>query len=417
MGQDKDIDLVIVSVEFPFGSKEVFLEKEINEFSKKFKTIHLFPQTKCNGLQTRKIPDNCILHLDITDITQAPKKQIFTNILTIIRILSIEFFYSGRPVFILFSLRRLIVDILYALHKSNLFFNSLKKYPKNNKVFYSVWMDEAALMLSILKAQRKIPNFVVRLHGHDLFEERKRDHYMPFRSMIFKFSTRIFILSKFGYEYLKKKVPKYKRKYEVNYSGLYDCGDNPINKTGVYTIVSCSNLIPLKRVDVIARAIGMLNIPVKWIHFGDGPEMDSIVNITESYPSWINAELRGHVQNIELLEFYRKTAVDLFVHVSESEGLGMAIVEAQSFGVPVIVSDAQGTAETFSEESGLLIPNQCNPDLLHEKINLLLADEELRLSMRKRAKAFFLTNFEANKNYTEFISRLVDVTLGRGNRI
>ena len=39
-----------------------------------------------------------------------------------------------------------------------------------------------------------------------------------------------------------------------------------------YTIVSCSNLIPLKRIDLIIHALSIVNTgkEIEWKHFGDG---------------------------------------------------------------------------------------------------------------------------------------------------
>ena len=39
-------------------------------------------------------------------------------------------------------------------------------------------------------------------------------------------------------------------------------------------IVSCSRIVPIKRLDLIARSLCQIkNFKVKWIHYGDGDEM------------------------------------------------------------------------------------------------------------------------------------------------
>ena len=44
------------------------------------------------------------------------------------------------------------------------------------------------------------------------------------------------------------------------------------------TLVSCSNLIPLKRADLIIAALALLpeSIRVDWHHFGDGTEREAL---------------------------------------------------------------------------------------------------------------------------------------------
>ncbi|MBK6526917.1 MAG: glycosyltransferase [Crocinitomicaceae bacterium] len=73
----------------------------------------------------------------------------------------------------------------------------------------------------------------------------------------------------------------------------------------------------------------------------------------------------------KIIDFYKSTTSRSFIHLSSSEGLGMAIVEAQSFGIPALIVNSQGTSETCSTESGVIISNDCSEKEIAEQISVL----------------------------------------------
>jgi len=59
-----------------------------------------------------------------------------------------------------------------------------------------------------------------------------------------------------------------------------------------FRLISCSNLIPIKRVELIIRALSQVeDLEIDWTHFGDGTERDSIKNLA--------AQLLREKENIE----------------------------------------------------------------------------------------------------------------------
>ncbi|MBK9193319.1 MAG: glycosyltransferase [Crocinitomicaceae bacterium] len=107
--------------------------------------------------------------------------------------------------------------------------------------------------------------------------------------------------------------------------------------TDIFTIVSCSFMSPVKRVPLIAESLSHIEFPIKWVHFGDGEEMHRVLEIVDTLPSNVKVELAGGRSNEDILNYYRNNKVDAFIHLSSSEGFGMAIVEAFSFGIPGIL--------------------------------------------------------------------------------
>ena len=230
---------------------------------------------------------------------------------------------------------------------------------------------------------------------------------MPFRCFNFKHAFKVFVLSKAGYDYLKPKN-LYLEKLLVNYSGLYDYGVNRLDNTSKFTIVSCSNVIEIKRIDKIIQTLVLLDFPVKWVHFGDGEKMEEIKNMASLLPISVEYEFRGYVKNENIIEFYQKEPVNLFLHLSDTEGLGMAIVEAQSFGIPAIATNVGGVKEVVNNQTGVLISPTASPFVIAEEIKRFKISEMNATSFRSRVKAEWKEKFDAEKNYKYFYEKLME---------
>jgi polysaccharide biosynthesis protein PelF len=94
-----------------------------------------------------------------------------------------------------------------------------------------------------------------------------------------------------------------------------------------------------------------------------------------------NLKFIGYVDN--LLEWYQR--VDIFVLVSQWEGIPLALLEAMSCGLPSICTAVGGIPDILSDtEAGYLVPPN-DSDSLASRICELLDDETLRKTMGLRA--------------------------------
>jgi glycosyltransferase involved in cell wall biosynthesis len=390
--------LYIISSAYPFGKGETFMDKELKELSKYFTTVRIFPLS-AKGDQ-RALPENVVLDLSLAKVSRNVPKNFFIKYFRCYsQILLDEFLHSDKKMQIIKSSRDLINSVLQAKMLSEVF---LKNYKKGSSdYFYSVWMDDGALMYSILKKEGAIGGFFFRLHGYDLFDERREGGYMPFRYTNFKHADKVFILSQTGYDYLLKKNI-FPEKLVVNYSGLYDQGENPMPPVDQeLTIVSCSNVIRLKRLDKIINVLKLLKHPVRWIHFGDGDDMQRIRKLASEMPPHVSYDLKGHVNNEDLIRFYRQQPVHMFLHLSESEGLGMAIVEANSFGIPAAGISAGGVKDVINDQCGLLLPENADEKHIAESVTEFFSKSN-SADFRHLVKKQWEKRFEAVRNYKYF---------------
>ena len=118
--------------------------------------------------------------------------------------------------------------------------------------------------------------------------------------------------------------------------------------------------------------------------------------------------LMGNTANSEVMRRYSKMNVDVFVNVSENEGLPISIMEATSFGIPVIATDVGGTSEIVKNgENGFLIEKDFTDDDLVDKLRMIceMSDEEY-MRLRHNSRKIYEESFECVRNVERFLSEI-----------
>ena len=135
--------------------------------------------------------------------------------------------------------------------------------------------------------------------------------------------------------------------------------------------------------------------------------MNDLSNAIKNKRQGLNVILHGYVSNQSLINFYQNQHVDLFVNVSSSEGLPVSIMEALSFGIPVIATDVGGTSELVSDKVGELISSTFTSDSLGQNIEKLLnLNSEELLLLRSNARSIFELKVNAKINYLLFYNKI-----------
>jgi len=277
---------------------------------------------------------------------------------------------------------------------------------KDNSIFYSFWMNDWTLALSILKHKKIIKTFIFRCGGFDIYDERHKGNYLPFRYFVYKNASAIWPNSKAGEKYIKNKniFPK---KVRTAYWGTNDHGINPFEETTFFTIVSCSNIIPLKRIHLIIEILKHIHFDITWIHFGDGDQANDIKTLaTTELPANVKYVFKGNVSNNEVIQFYKLNCVNLFITTSETEGLPVSIQEAISFGIPVVATNAGGIHEIVNDITGILIDKDFQVNEVVKLIEQFKNSSKNSKDYRDGVRIFWENNFEAEKNYNYFYQEL-----------
>ncbi len=277
---------------------------------------------------------------------------------------------------------------------------------------YSFWFLESALALAWYREAHPGVVAFSRAHGYGLYEERNRLGYLPFRDYLLEGLDRVFPCSRNGARYLDGRHPGHGDAIAPSYLGTPDVPAEGASSVGggPFRILSCSRMVDLKRVDLIARALGVLDaagVAVAWTHYGNGATMDAVRAVTDRYTA-VHAELCGRVPHAALLDAYAKRRFDLFVNVSTTEGLPLSIMEACGFGTPVVTTSVGGIPEIVRDgENGFLLPPDLDERMLADAIVRFMAlGEGRRLEMRRASRRVWEEQFRARDNVAKMLAEV-----------
>lgn len=399
-----DKELFIFTSQFPYGKAENFFENELPVLSGQFRHIHLVPLTS-QVTGKRDTPSNVSVAPALNERMKLNSRTLFkSNFSLLFRILSTELRHCPNKRFFLKKIRHFVSLLIRGLHDAQEISKLLADNP--TPILYSLWMNDWALALAILKTQGKIRGFVFRCGGFDIYDERHEGNYLPFRYFIYQQASGIFPNSVMGQTYLKNKKI-FPEKIRVKYLGTGNHGINELKGNPEdFTLVSCSNLIPLKRVHLIIEILKRVNFKLTWVHFGDGSCFQEIQTLIKTLPSTVTAELKGSVPNPDIIAFYKTVPVNLFITTSETEGLPVSIQEAISFGIPVIATRVGGIPEIVNEQTGFLIEKDFKVDQVADLIRTFKMSPKNEQVFREGVRSFWKNHFNATDVYAYFAEEL-----------
>lgn len=172
-------------------------------------------------------------------------------------------------------------------------------------------------------------------------------------------------------------------------------------------VVSCSTVGKVKRVDLIANALlKWEGKPIKWVHFGDGPQFGLLKEVVGRLGSKenVSVHLAGRVHNDDVHRFYANHDVDLFINVSLSEGLPISIMEAMAYGIPVLATDVGGTKEIVTDgQNGWLLPRDPREVDILDGIQKIagMATESL-IALKTNAQRTWADRFNIDRNIKDY---------------
>ncbi|UZJ79665.1 glycosyltransferase [Fictibacillus sp. KU28468] len=276
----------------------------------------------------------------------------------------------------------------------------------SNSVFYSYWLTPSAVALAMLKETHRDLLAVSRAHGGDVYDYRHSLPYLPFQERVISSLDSVRMISDDGKNYFESKYPNANAHLLVNRLGTEKPGFTAApSQDGILRIVSCSYVKPVKRLDLLVQALKQTASPIHWTHIGDGEQREEIENKAKNeLPEHVTIDFKGHWTQQQIFEFYQSQPVDLFVNVSESEGIPVTIMEAFSTSIPVIATDVGGVRELVDESNGFLVPSEVSSAELADDIERFAAlPDEKKMKYRSNAFAKWEKEYDAKKNYTDFL--------------
>lgn len=415
--------LIILCGNFPYGFAEPFLEVELNYLQRHFQQITICNTNLNQGDRQAKfdVPDfvrvvdfdlNPTFFDKVLAFMKAPLDDGVSEEISIIK----SAFHSSLT---WGKLKTMLVSKLRArLLAKSLRETCISDYGANT-FLYSYWADDAALASVFLKSDLPQLTTFCRVHGWDLYFERSSYYYLPFRKLIFNGLDAVFPISENGKNYLLSHFDTIIDQGRIYQSRLgirtVDALPNQAREYRRFRLVSCSNLIPIKRVELIIRALSHITeLEIDWTHFGDGSEQQKLqsiaVKLLEQKEN-IAFHFPGRLPNWKVLEYYSNHTVDLFITLSKYDGIPVSIMEAMSFGIPTLATDVGGVSEiVINGKTGFLLDQEVDPKDVAEVIeNVASMDSKAYDALRKEAKNIWGTFYSADINYPAFCDKVLSL--------
>lgn len=482
--------LILFTDTFPYGTAETFLAEELPFVAAKFSEVIIHPlYVPRSKKAARTVPVNVRVAEPLLSFDHKNKVGLLVHgifscapIMFGIR----EFFKRrgvrsgqisvkpgndlqeraglGRRIWLFFSYFLMLRSIL----SNRKVMQTVVREASMADLLYFYWGDKSVMAAPFIKRKLKkmklqhMPVFLSRFHGSDLYESAKG--YLPFRENIYGSIDYAAPISIDGLRYIQKNYKNqpaemctwhlgsfhHDRDYKNSQTEASEKNKCSANK--IFNIVSCSNVIELKRVSMIADALTLIASDdvivqqlknkgiagIHWTHFGDGNMMlklklkvnqltaiqgnyfkktaqqasaktDATASATASAAiPYITVKIAGRTPHNRIMDYYRTQGADLYLLVSRTEGVPVSIMEALSYGIPAYATNVGAVSELFRDcPIGKLMDKNITPEILEEEIiTFMQIPENLRVEMGKNARADWEENWDCNKNYTEFADAL-----------
>ncbi|HNM33988.1 MAG TPA: glycosyltransferase [Chitinophagaceae bacterium] len=392
---------------FPYGIGEQWKSNELEVLVNYFDEITIVPFCYSGNQEPKQIPSNIKFTQPLFNDAN-PKGDV--GILSIIfskHILQFLMEFFQKKVF----LKKNHILIWLSTCKQILLLKKNKQLCQilttvnSNSVLYFFWGRGTCEIIPFLHLNAK--KIIIRLHGYDLYESRNLG-YIPFREQLFKKVNHIIPVSENGLNYLQKKYPAFSSKFQIERLGTNDINKlSSASNDNKLRVISCSSLIPLKRVEIMIKALQYINFPIQWIHLGVGELMDNLKQLIKDLKLEDKFLLQGFIKSSEVQEFYANNTLDLFINTSSSEGVPVSIMEAFAVGIPVLATNVGGTSEIVDEKVGWLLSDEISPQELANNISIFYhLSEQEKIGLRRNAYNRFKTTCDA-KYWATQLAKLI----------
>jgi colanic acid/amylovoran biosynthesis glycosyltransferase len=167
-------------------------------------------------------------------------------------------------------------------------------------------------------------------------------------------------------------------------------------------------LIPRKGHKYLLEAVRILKdrgIAITIVLAGSGMLRSGIQELIPQLGIEQQVTLIDTVPHERLLSMYATNEVDFVVLATLHEGIPVVLMEAMSYGIPVVASDVGGIKELLGEGAGLVVPRQDSAALADE-LERLLTDDGLRSLLRNNGRNRVLNHYAVHDVVSTLLKQL-----------
>jgi len=272
-------------------------------------------------------------------------------------------------------------------------FLKAKELLKKNKysLIWSISVSQAGLAALFLKFKNpKLPLLLTVQEGSSkkrLFW--RRCMVWPLIKKIFKKADYIQAISKFLADFSKEmgaqcpieivangvNVKEFEKALSISQEKKEKLRKKADIKKDEKVIITVSRLVPKNAIDDLIKSLQYLNIPLKLLILGIGPDEEKLKSLVKKLKLTSKVLFLGHIDYKDLPKYLAIS--DVFVRPSISEGFGNVFVEATAAGVPIIGTSVGGIPDfLFNEKTGIFCQVR-RPKTIARAVERLFKDKEL----------------------------------------
>lgn len=312
-----------------------------------------------------------------------------------------------------------------------------KKYFLNNVLFYTLKNELAILFFIIKYIKRKTDSEIVVFHHitafyfYCFFNKKSKKIILfqhnegsPFKmsetkfpslkkSIIYSFFKKKIVaefkkvdkfvfISNYGEKNFNNLYPKYSNKSVTVSNGIPDKVFNKVyNPTKTIKLITVGTVSYRKGQNIIIESLSNLtsNLNYHLTIVGDGPQLEEFIELSKKLNVSGSVTFVGPKKRDEVDELLLSS--DVFILMSNSEGLPLSILEAIRFGLPVITTNVAGCPEPVSNNNGFIISPNSNE--LSDILSTLEIDSLPKMSKNSREL------FKKEYTFESFLGKYIDL--------
>ena len=190
----------------------------------------------------------------------------------------------------------------------------------------------------------------------------------------------------------------------------------PKENTNIFTndqinITIVSRLVSHKNIEKIIKAISDLNSPLINLNIiGDGPELNQLQKISLESNNKDNIIFHGKLNRDEIDHIFLNS--DIYIQASNYEGLPHSLLEAMSYGIPVLCTPVGECKEILgNEDRGYILDLPVSKNNIKSKISEIVGEKNIANKKGERGKDFINEKYNLTNSfnlYKNLFTRLLE---------
>ncbi len=204
----------------------------------------------------------------------------------------------------------------------------------------------------------------------------------------------------------------FKNKIEIINNGVFI----PEEYTKIFTndqinITIVSRLVSHKNIEKIIKAISDLNSPLINLNIiGDGPELNQLQKISLESNNKDNIIFHGKLNRDEINHIFLNS--DIYIQASNYEGLPHSLLEAMSYGIPVLCTPVGECKEILgNEDRGYILDLPVSKNNIKSKISEIIGEKDIANKKGEKGKDFINEKYNLTNSfnlYKNLFTRLIE---------